>query len=206
MYLKSVDGKILFDGRFANIKEGVEQAVEQKFDLSKVDLRQANLSGAQIDGAYMPGACFWGANLSNANMTEGNFQNSDFRMAHLPDTCMADVNCNGVDFSGAYFSRTILYNADLSEARFSCPSIFSIDLAQARHMKEAVYDHLGEIECKMSHAPLIIRGLIKPLIFMDDTVLIGQEARKIMLRNDILNAIFSTIEKNKIFEFEAVNT
>lgn len=204
MYLKSVEGKILFEGRFSSVKKGVEMAVEKKADLSRIDLRHANLMGARIDHAIMPQACFWGANLNSANMSAGNFTNSDFRTANFADTCLAESTCEGADFSGSYFSRTIFRQADLSSTRFSCPSIFSIDLVEAGTLRGAIYSHMGEEDCDLSHAPLIIRGLERPLIFMDDTVLIGTKSIKIPMREAILESILIPIENCKIMESEEV--
>lgn len=204
MYLKSIKGKILFEGRFPSIKKGVEMAVESKTDLSAIDLRGANLMGAQMDHALMPQACFWGANLNSANMSGGDFSGSDFRTANFANSCLAESDCTGADFSGAYFSSTIFRQADLSNTRFSCPSIFSIDLVDAAALTGAIYSHLGEEECDLSHAPLIIRGLERPLIFMDDTVLIGTKAIKIPMREAILESILAPIENCNIMESEGV--
>ena len=205
MYLKSVEGKILFEGRFSSVKKGLEMAVEAKADLRKIDLRRANLMGAQIDGAIMPEACFWGANLKSANMAEGDYRGGDFRTANLADTCLAESNCAGVDFTGAYFSRTLVRQADLSETRFSCPSIFSIDLAEAACLTGAIYSHMGETDCDLSHAPLIIKGLPQSLVFMDDTVLIGTRAVKISMREAVLEGILQPIENFKIMQSEGVS-
>lgn len=198
MYLKSVEGKILFEGRFSSVKNGVEMAVEDGAALHGIDLRQANLSGVQMDGAQMQGACFWGANLNSANMSGGNFQESDFRTANFLNTCLAEAECNEANFSGAYFSRTIFRNSDLSNTRFSCPSIFTIDLIEAKTLQGAIYCHLGEVDCALSHAPLIIRGLKRPLVFMDDTVLVGTNLEKISLRHDLEQGILDQIEHCKI--------
>ena len=200
MYLKSTEGKILFEGRFTSVKKGVEMAVEAKHSLDKIDLRQANLAGAQMDDAQMKEACFWGANLNGANMSGGNFEKADFRTANLLDTCLAEANCTDIDFSGAYFSRTVLRETDLTQTRFSCPSVFSVDLVEAKHLTGAIYSHLGEVDCDLSHPPLIIRGLMQPLIFMDDTVLVGQNLRKIALREAVLQSILMPIGEQKILE------
>lgn len=198
MYLTSTQGKILFEGRFTNVKHGVEMAVEKGIDLSDINLRRANLAGAQIDGAQMTGACLWGANLSGANLGDAHLQGADFRTANFLDTCLAESRCHGANFSGAYFSRTIVRFSDLSKTRFSCPSIFSLDLAEAKTLAGAVYCHLGEVDCDLSHAPLIIRGLKKPMIFMDDSVLVGADVQKISLRSVLAEGILEQISQQKI--------
>lgn len=205
MYLKSTAGKILFEGRFSSLKKGVEMAVEAGVVLAKIDLRYANLMGAQMDGAIMPEACLWGANLNNSNMSAGDFTGADFRTANFVDTCLAESCCSGTDFSGAYFSRAIFRQTDLSGARFSCPSIFSIDLVEARTLENAVYSHMGEVDCDLSHAPLIIKGLPQTLIFMDDTVLVGTKCLKIPMRENILQSLLQPIENIKIMESERLD-
>lgn len=198
MYLKSVSGKILFEGRFSNVRKGLEMAVIDKCDLTGINLRQANLSGAHIDGANMPRACLWGANLGGADLSEANLEAADLRTANLLDTCLAEAYCHGADFSGAYFSRTIFRDTDLSNTRFSCPSFFTTELSEVRSLENAIYCHLGEVDCDLSHAPLIIRGLKKPLVFMDDSVLVGQDIKKIALRDIISAGIFREISGRRL--------
>jgi uncharacterized protein YjbI with pentapeptide repeats len=198
MYLKSVDGKILFDGCFSNVKQGLEMAVESGVSLQGINLRSANLAGAQLDNAKMEKACFWGANLNGTNMSDGNFEKADFRTAHFLDTCLAEANCEDANFEGAYFSRTIFTDTNLCKAQFSCPSIFTIDLSHVAGMEGAIYSHLGEVDCDLSHAPLIIRGLSKPMIFMDDCMLIGNDLKKISMRNAVLESILNQTEIHKI--------
>lgn len=205
MYLKSVKGKILYRGNFTSLKKGLEMAVEDNVDLSDIDLRHANLANAQIDGAQMHGACLWGANLNEANMSEGVFTEVDFRTANCLGTCLADSNCTGADFSGAYFSRTICRDANLSNTRFSCPSLFSLNLVEVKSLKGAIYSHWGEVDCDISHAPLVIRGLEKPLIFMDDCLLFGQKHIKTPIKNDVLSSILFSIRKIGIEEFEQLS-
>lgn len=204
MYLMSTKGKILYEGRFPSIRKGVEMAIEDHCILDDINLRKANLAGAHMDGARMKNACFWGANLGNANMAEGDFTGADFRTANCLDTCFAESNCHNANFSGTYFSRTIFRSADLSSTRFSCPSIFSIDLYDVKTLEGAIYSHLGEVDCDLSHAPLIIRGLQKPLIFMDDSVLIGTDLQKITARETIIKNLTHQFSKQKLLQFEGV--
>jgi uncharacterized protein YjbI with pentapeptide repeats len=200
MYLKSVSGKILFEGRFTNVCKGVEMAVADNCNLEGINLRQVNLSGGDLDGANMPGACLWGANLNGTDLSGANLKAADIRTANLPDSCLAESDCSGADFSGAYFSRTIVRDADLSNTRFSCPSLFTLDLAEARTLAGAVYCHRGEVDCDLSHAPLIIRGLSRPLVFMDDAVLVGQECRKMALRQVIYEGLSRTISSRHLLQ------
>lgn len=198
MYLKSVDGKILYEGRFSNIRQGLEQAVEKEIDLTAVNLRAANLSGGHFDDAYMPKACLWGANLNEANFSNAVLSYSDFRATNLLNTCLVEANCANSNFEGAYYARTLLSGADLSECQFSCPSLFQVNLAEAKTLKGSTYSHLGEQECAMSHAPIIIQGLMKPMIFMDHHALIGGDLKKTDLRDRILDSILTCVAQEKI--------
>lgn len=198
MYLRSLSGKILFEGRFATLKKCVEAAVEYKANLQGVNLRQANLNGAAIDGAQMPQACLWGANLSGADMSEGDYSGADFRAANFVDTALGDSNLSDADLSGAYFSKTILTQTCLRATRFSCPSIFTLNLVDAATLQGSIYSHQGEIECDLSHAPLVIRGLQRPIICMDDAVLVGTTLKKIEMREDIMRALLTSPRLEKL--------
>lgn len=198
MYLKSVTGKILYEGRFTSLRQGVEMAIEDQCDLRGIDLRQANLSGAFLDGAKMEEASFWGANLTEVDMSDGIFCGSDFRAANLLGTCMAAADLKKARFEGAYFSRTILRGSDLQNCRFSCPSIFTVDLGEVKSLNGAIYSHLGEVDCDLSQAPIIIRGLKKPLILMEDSTLVGGDLKKIALRQVMAKKIMEQVGTQKL--------
>ncbi len=198
MYLKSVEGKILYEGRFTNVRQGVEKAVECKTDLTGINLRGANLAGGSFDDAHMPKACLWGANLTDANFTQSHLEGSDFRASTLLNTCFAKAECGDSNFEGAYFARTILIDADLHDCSFSCPSLFQVNLAEAKTLEGAIYSHLGEQECALSNAPLIIKGLMKPMIFMDQHALIGSDLRKTDMRDRILKAVLEQTTSENI--------
>lgn len=198
MYLKSVDGKVLYEGRFSNIRQGVEQAVEKKIDLTEINLRCANLAGGSFDAAIMPRACLWGANLTDVDFSGAELEEADFRATTLLNSCLAESNCANSNFEGAYFSKTIVTQADLKGCKFSCPSLFQINLAEAKTLQGSIYSHLGEDECDLSHAPLIINGLMKPMIFMDNHVLIGGDLRLSNMRERLLSSILHEIENEKI--------
>ncbi len=192
MYLKSINNNIIFEGKALSIKQEVENAVEQGVCLNNVNLRGVDLSKANLDYAQMSGACLWGANLSGTNMSHGNFDNVDFRTANLSHSCLAYSDCHKSDFRGSYFSNTIVEQTDLSDALFSCPSIFSIDLIRAKALEGALYNHMGEKMCDLSNAPLIIRGLDKQIVFMNDSTIIGAD-----LYRKTSNRFIKKILKNK---------
>ncbi len=189
MYLKSIDNQILFEGRFPTVKKGLEIAARENCNLEKINLRHTNLSGLSLDGAKMKGACLWGANLNDVRLNNTDLTGADFRTATLLGTSIIKSNCTKADFSGAYFSRVELLETDLSFTCFSCPSIFCVDLTKAKSLKNAVYSHLGEIDCALSHAPLIINGLKFPMVFMDDAMLMGDKIKKIAIRQQLINCL-----------------
>ena len=152
----------------------------------------------------MEGACFWGANLASTYMTGGNFQNADFRTANFLDTCLAEADCTNANFEGAYFSRTIMTDINLSGCQFSCPSLFTLNLYDTKSLKGATYSHLGEQDCDLSSTPLVIRGLPKPLIIMNDSIIWGGTAKKIDIRDDILGMLEAQIQAKNIHQFNVL--
>lgn len=198
MYLKSVDGKILYEGRFANIRQGVKQAVKKKIDLTNINLKGANLAGGQFDDAIMPKACLWGANLTDSNFTAATLKGSDFRASQLLNCCLAEADCSESNFDGAYFSRTILTVTDLSQCQFSCPSLFQNNLADVKTLSGSIYSHLGEEDCSLSYTPLIIQGLPKRMIFMDQHAIIGSDLKKTDMRDRLFQAILDCADAEKI--------
>jgi uncharacterized protein YjbI with pentapeptide repeats len=198
MYLKSVDRKILYEGRFSNVRQGVEQAVELNIDLTNINLKGANLTGGRFDNAYMPEACLWGANLTDANFTSAELQGSDFRLSQLLNCCLAEADCSESNFDGAYFSRTILTDTDLSQCQFSCPSLFQNNLADVKTLLGSIYSHLGEEDCPLSYAPLVIKGLPKRMIFMDHHAIIGGDLKQTNMRDRLFRAILDCADAEKI--------
>lgn len=204
MYLKSISGKILFEGRFHTIKYAVEAAVQENINLDFINLRHADLKGANLDNASLKGASFWGANLEKANLTGVNLQNSDCRNANFKDCCLAESNCHQADFRGSYFSRTLFTDTDLSNTKFSCPSLFNINLSDARSLENATYIHKGEVDCDLSIPPVIIHGLPKNIILMQERTLIGNSLYDIGLYHRIFSSFEKVIHYEKIMKTKIV--
>lgn len=178
MRLQSVSGETLFKSSHVTVKESVEEAVSEGVCLDGINLRKAKLSGAQLDMAKMKNACFWGADLTGADMSDGCFDGADFRTAILKDSCVSEASFIHSNFHGAYCSQMLVAGADFKKALFSCPSIFSCDLEATACLKGAVYSHHGEIDCPLSHAPIIIKGLKQPVVIMGQDILIGSDHQK----------------------------
>ena len=63
------NGKVLYSGEHADIKEAVEAAVKAGADLCDADLCDANLRGANLRGANLCGADLCDANLRGVHLT-----------------------------------------------------------------------------------------------------------------------------------------
>ena len=100
MYLKSVCGEVLYEGRARSFRRLVEEAVEKSISLDGVDFRGVNLSRANLSGIKASRACFWGADLSH--------------------TCLS-----GADLSNVTFSCPSLFSLDLIKAKTFESSIYS---------------------------------------------------------------------------------
>lgn len=177
MKLVSLQGKTLFEGRFSTLRRCVEAAIDDNIDLTGVNLRRARLRHACLDGGRLAGACLWGAQLAHAQMSGADFTGADFRLSDLKDACLAQSSCRGCDFRGAYFTGAIVRDSYFDAAEFSCPSIFSVPWEEAASLKGAVYWHKGEVPCALSRAPLVISGLPRRVVMMQNHVLIGTELR-----------------------------
>ncbi|NQZ13826.1 MAG: pentapeptide repeat-containing protein [Alphaproteobacteria bacterium] len=196
MRILSVSGETLFKSSFITIKESVEEAVSEGVDLSNVNLRRVDLSGANLDMAKMSYACLWGADLTNTNFSDANLDHADMRTCILKDTCLSHTTCKEARLHGAYFSKTLINGADFSRAEFSCSSVFTCDLQEAYSLKGAIYHHHGEVECALSEAPLVIRGLAKPIVIMKNDILIGTDHQKrLPISNDQKQIINSLNQK-----------
>ena len=77
------NGKVLYSGEHADIKEAVEAAVKAGADLRGADLRGADLRGADLRGADLRGADLCGANLCGANLCGANLCGADLGGANL---------------------------------------------------------------------------------------------------------------------------
>ena len=101
--IKSVFGKILFEGDFKSFADAVISAVK-----SRADLSGANLSGANLSCADLSRADLYGANLSGANLYGASLSGADLSGADL-----SRANLYGANLYGANLSRANLSGADL---------------------------------------------------------------------------------------------
>jgi hypothetical protein len=176
--IKSIHGDVLYEGFAPSFKELLVEAVEEGASLQYANLRKQNLQIANLDGADFRGACFHGANLRGANLSECLLEEADFRLADLAETCLAESSMIMCKFDGAYFSSgTIITGADFSGSTFSCPTFFNLKLSDAASTYQAIYSHMGEIDCPIAQTPIVIHGLPFVVVFMDKHLKIGTEVK-----------------------------
>lgn len=202
MYLKSITGEVLFEGRFNTVRQALEQAVNDNVVLSSVDLRQANLVGAELDNARLSQACLWGASLRKANITGVQLREIDCRNVDMTDCCLSESDCYGADFSGSYFSCTIFRETNLESAQFSCPSLFGQNLTEVESLKNAIYKHKGEVCCDLSCVPITISGLSKRVVLMKEQILIGDSLHDIHFYSDFCSSFLKFIDQEKRLKFK----
>ncbi len=105
------DGRVLFAGEYASLKDAVIAAANIRANLSgadlsgailsRADLSGANLSRADLSGADLSGADLSGANLSRADLSGANLYRADLSCANLSYANLSGANLSGADLSGA---------------------------------------------------------------------------------------------------------
>ena len=86
--IKSIMGRLLFEGDFSCLSDAVSVAVKKHTDLSSANLRSADLSSANLrsadfSSANLRSADFSSANLSSANLSSANLSYVNLRYADL---------------------------------------------------------------------------------------------------------------------------
>lgn len=92
-------GAVLFEGRFASMRECAEAAVKNGAslygasiygaDLRDANLARANLARASLYGARLYGANLYGANLAGADLDGADLDGANLTGAKLRDGCIA---------------------------------------------------------------------------------------------------------------------
>lgn len=168
MIIKSTEGKILIQADHKTVRGALEYCAERGIILEKADLRRAKLTHANLDGLQAPGASFWGADFTASDVGFANLQNADLRNATFKDTCFAQTDFTGADLRGAYFSRTLVEGACLDRIVVSCPTFWDCDLRSADSLKGARFTHKGEHTVLLCSSPLVIHGLKRRMVLMED--------------------------------------
>jgi uncharacterized protein YjbI with pentapeptide repeats len=150
MFLVSLNGDILYEGRAHCIADLLAQAVREEVDLSGVNLRRASLRGVDLRGAILKRACLWGADLRNADLTDAILCGADCRVANMKRANLTLARCEKADFRGARMNEAKIYAADFKGCEFSCPAVLALPLHLSKRLEDAVYWHLGEYACELS--------------------------------------------------------
>jgi hypothetical protein len=77
--------------------------------------------------------------------------------------------------SGASFGNTDVTDAVITGCQFSCPSVFTVLFARAALFSHCSYLHIDKGIFPMNRAPIIIQGLNRDVVYLDNTVKIGHE-------------------------------
>ena len=95
--IKSILGEVLFtyEAENATIKDAVENAVLQKFNLIDADLRGADLRGAGLRGAYLFDAYLIDADLIDADLIDADLRGAELRGANLRGANLRGANLRG---------------------------------------------------------------------------------------------------------------
>jgi hypothetical protein len=165
-------GKPLFAGVFDTMRAALQAAVTANVDLSGADLSGHDLAHVTLDGASLRGARLDRCNLFGANLSEADFTGASLRDCDLSFACLVDARLAGVDFSAATFGSTLLSGAVVDECLFSCPTAFTLPFAQAR-LGRNTYAHDGRTPLSFTAAPIVVTGLPKRIVWLDEAGLIG---------------------------------
>lgn len=167
--------EVIFDGWFSTIKDCVESAVKDSVCLDGVNLSGMNLSCSNLDDAQMAGANLRNTNLNGANLSESVFDNSVMIGADLSHACFALSSLMNVDMTLSSFATTDVTDAVISECQFSCPSVFNTMFGRAAVFSNCTYVHEKKGICMMKKPPIVISGLSREVVYMDDVIKIGGE-------------------------------
>ena len=97
--IKHIDGRILFSGEYASVKDALLDAIKQKVDISGAYLRSASLCGANLQGAKLQGVDLRYADLGGAYLRGVDLSSVDLRDANIHHAAIDEPFCR-MDFGG----------------------------------------------------------------------------------------------------------
>ncbi len=174
--LKNKTDAVLFESRCSSLKKCVETAISQGVALDGLVLPRANLAGANLDGIQMYDADLRGANLSGANLSESQLDGTNFSGTALYNACLCESSIRNADFRNASFGATDIAGTDLSGSIFSTLSAFLLNFTDCAAMTGCVFEDPAGISCPMSHPPVVILGLPRPVVLLDRHIKTGAHA------------------------------
>lgn len=163
----------LFAGLFTSIKDCLAAAVSDRVPLHHADLRGLNLLNAELDGADLRHASFAGSNLSGANISEAIIDSANFSGTTLFGTVLCESSVRDCHFADALFGGTDISHSDISGATFSTLSAFDLRFQDARMMRDCRFINPCGTICPMSRPPVVVHGLVRPVVFFDRHMKIG---------------------------------
>jgi hypothetical protein len=166
---------VIFEGYFSSVKECVEEAINKRVKLDYVDLSGQNLSCANMDDGSFHRANFSHSNLMDANLSECDFTDANFSYADLTSACIAISVTKGCRFYQTSFCMTDVTDAVVKNCVFSCPSVFDVAFARSQHFGNNIFYAEGQGSYVMNEPPIVIHGLCRPVVFIDDMVKIGHD-------------------------------
>jgi|GEM_PF-2324109 len=157
-----------FSGVFDNPSHCLESAIGCGVSLHDCDLVGLMLMHANLDGGCFAGANLDGCDLTGANLSECDFSGATFRGADLSLAAFCESRLVDADFSDASFAGTLLAGATISGCRFTCASALGLPFGDAALPGRNWFGPLA-----FTAAPVVVTGLPKHIVFLDDAVLIG---------------------------------
>ncbi len=167
------DGRTLYCGEFSTFRDCVEAAITHGASLRHADLRRAKLLNAMLDGADLRGADFTGTNLNGANLSEAKLDNALFYGTGLINGVLCESSLKDAQFIDSRFGATLIDSALLDRAHFSGLSTFTLDFTGVRSMRHCRFLNPCGTLCPMTRPPVVIHGLSRPFIVLDQHLKIG---------------------------------
>lgn len=166
--IRHSDNTIIYEGTHPTPQSALEHALKKNLSLSGANLSNLNLSHINLDGAdlshcLIDNTNLTGANLSETNLTGTKIFNSDLTLATLCASTLHET-----DFTNSSFASTLLTDATLNACHFTCPSALTLPFYEAILTGPNTYhQHI------FTAPPIVITGLPKRLVFLDDIIFIG---------------------------------
>ena len=144
--IKSIMGRLLFEGDFSCLSDAVSVAVKKHTDLRSADLGSADLSYADLRSANLRSADLSSADLSSANLSSANLSSANLSSADLRSADLSYADLSYADLSYADLRYADLRYADLSYADLSYADGAALAVAKTRILPEG--DIVGWKKCQ----------------------------------------------------------
>jgi len=193
--IKSILGEVLFtyEAENATIKDAVENAVLQKFNLIDADLRGADLRGAGLRGAY----------LFDAYLIDADLRGADLRGAGLRGAELRGANLRGAELRGANLRGANLIDADLIDADLIDADLIDADLrgANLRGAELRGANLRGAKNTENAYMPLFCKWSYS---ILGDKIQIGCETRTIEEWDEFFASTEELLTKRGTEEFKQI--